>query len=67
MNSRQQRHEVRLRGLGGPAVEGVPDTCASAAGDSPIGSAIGIIRGNDHTKSTCANSSGAAECLAGRG
>ena len=24
MNSRLQLHEVRLRGLGGPAVEGVP-------------------------------------------
>src|SRR5688500_13539218 len=30
MNSPQQPHEVRLRGLGGPSVCGVPGTCASA-------------------------------------
>jgi hypothetical protein len=30
MNSPLQRHKVRLRGLGGPAVCGVRDTCASA-------------------------------------
>jgi len=31
MNSPQQLHEVRLRGLGGPGVCGVPCACASAA------------------------------------
>jgi hypothetical protein len=34
MNSPQQLHEVRLRGLGGPAACGVPGTCASATGSS---------------------------------
>ena len=32
MNSPQRRHEVHLRGLGGPAVRGVTGGCASAAG-----------------------------------
>jgi hypothetical protein len=32
MNSPLEKHEVHLRGLGGPAVCGVPGTCASAAG-----------------------------------
>jgi ADP-ribose pyrophosphatase len=32
MNSPLERHEVRLRGLGGPAVCGIPGTCASATG-----------------------------------
>jgi hypothetical protein len=32
INSQQQLHKVHLRGLGGPAVCGVPGTCASATG-----------------------------------
>ena len=32
INSPLQLHKVRLRGLGGPAVCGIPSTCASAAG-----------------------------------
>jgi hypothetical protein len=34
MNSPLQLHKVRLRGLGGMAVCGVPGTCASATGNN---------------------------------
>jgi hypothetical protein len=34
MNSPLENRKVRLRGLGGTAVCGVPGTCASAAGRS---------------------------------
>jgi hypothetical protein len=30
MNSPLEKRKVRLRGLGGPAVYGIPHTCASA-------------------------------------
>jgi hypothetical protein len=46
MNSPLESRKVRLRGLGGPVVCGVPDTCASATRGFPHGSAIGII-GNE--------------------
>jgi hypothetical protein len=36
MNSPLESRKVRLRGLGGPAVEGVPGTGASATGDHRI-------------------------------
>ena len=35
LKPRLELHEVRLRGLGGPAVCGVPHTCASATGRAP--------------------------------
>jgi hypothetical protein len=44
MNSPLENRKVRLRGLGGPAVCGVRDTCASATGDYRIRFATGIIR-----------------------
>jgi len=33
MNSPLQLRKVRLRGLGGPGMSGVPSTCASATGE----------------------------------
>jgi hypothetical protein len=33
MNSPLENRKVRLRGLGGPAVQGIPGTGASATGD----------------------------------
>ena len=35
MNSPLENRKVRLRGLGGPAMCGIPRTCASAAGGLP--------------------------------
>jgi hypothetical protein len=43
MNSPLENRKVRLRGLGGPAVRGVPGTCVSATGSS------GQIRSEHHS------------------
>jgi hypothetical protein len=51
MNSPLGNRKVRLRGLGGQALRGVPRTCASATGDCRISFSMGINRGNDFTLS----------------
>src|SRR5215217_1619190 len=60
MNSPLENRKVRLRGLGGTELCGVPNGCPSAAGDYRIWCAKGINRGCNITKPACAGSAARA-------
>ena len=58
INSLQQLHKVRLRGLGGPDVCGVPRTCASATSVLPPASARAVKPRLDQGREAVAGKAG---------